>query len=109
MTYYADDALYMAPNMEPLEGKEAIEMWMHEISESGVKVTRAEFATIDFGVGGTIAYQVGTYDMTVEIPGMDEMTNTGTYVSIWNQQEDGSWRIHAETWNSNKPAPGTQN
>jgi ketosteroid isomerase-like protein len=101
--YYAENAVEMPPNMAPIRGKEAIEKWMSQVQQSGMKVTSCKFTMSDFGVGGTIGYQYGLYEMTVEGPGMSPMSDRGTYVSIWSQQKDGSWKIIAETWNSSNP------
>ena len=108
LVYYAEDAVSLPPNMEPLVGKEAIQAWMKQMNQSGMKVTKASFATSDYGIGGTVAYEYGTYDMTVEMPGMGTITDKGNYVSIWHQQEDGSWKIKVETWNTTNPLPGME-
>lgn len=105
---FADNAIEMPPSMEPIRGKEAIEKWMNQMSQSGMKVTSCKFTISDFGVGGTIGYQYGLYDMTIEAPGMGVMNDKGIYVSIWEQHEDGSWKVRAETWNSSNPAPPTE-
>ena len=105
LAYYTEDAVSMPPNMDPVNGKEAIEKWMKEMMGSGMKVTSATFTTTDIGVGGTVAYEFGLYEMTMDIPGMGELSDRGTYISVWNQQEDGSWKIRAETWNSSNPPP----
>lgn len=108
MAFYTDDAVSMPPNMEVCKGKAAIEEMMKMMAESGVKVTRAEFGTTELMAGGTMACDIGWYDMTMEIPGMGEMDDKGNFVSIWKQQEDGSWKVFAEIWNSTTPMEGME-
>ncbi len=106
MKFYADDAMSMPPNMATFNGKQAIESWMKQMAQSGIKMTSVKFGTTEVNAAGKIGYQVGTYDMAMEVPGMGTMNDVGKYISIWHQQEDGSWKIHAEMWNSNNPVPG---
>ena len=108
LTFYADDAVSMPPNMEPLKGKAAIEQWMKQMNQSGMKVTSCNFSTSAYGVDGSVAYETGTYAMTVEIPGMGVMNDKGNFVSIWKQQADHSWKLSVETWASSLPPPPTE-
>lgn len=108
LAFYADDAVSMPPNMEPLKGKAAIEQWMKQMNQSGMKVTSCEFKTSNYGVDGAIAYDYGTYAMTVEMPGMGVVSDRGTYIWILKQQADRSWKVSVETWNSSNPPPSME-
>ena len=103
--FYAEDAISMPPNESPVKGKQAITEWMTAMSKSGVKITAVKFTTDNVDAGGKIAYETGSYEMSMEIPGMGKVDDTGNYVSIWKQQQDGSWKVQAETWNSRTPLP----
>jgi len=110
MSYYADDAIQMPPNSPANRGKEAIRAWINGMMQSGMKVTAAKFTSTEVDAGGKVAYEVGDYDMTMTIPEMGEMKDNGKYVAVWKQQQDGSWKVHAEIWNTNVPMqmPGEQ-
>lgn len=99
---YADNATSMPPNSEPLKGKEAIKAWTVEMSKMA-KMTDVKFGTVEVDASGSIAYEVGTYDMTMEMPGMGEMKDKGKYMAVWKKQADGSWKVHADIWNTNTP------
>jgi ketosteroid isomerase-like protein len=43
--------------------------------------------------------------MTITMLPMGEMKDKGKYIALWRQQADGSWKVHAETWNTDTPAP----
>ena len=106
LTYYEDDAMEMAPNMAMIKGRAAIKAFQDQMSKAGVKATSVSFNTTDLQAGGSVAFEVGTYDMSMTMPNGTEMKDNGKYVALWHQQADGSWKVHAETWNSDMPVPG---
>ena len=103
--FYADDAIEMPPNEPAIKGKENIMAWAEKSSQSGVKVTAAKFTPMDVNAAGDIGYEIGDYDMTLQIPPIGEVRDTGKYIAIFKKQQDGSWKVYAETWNSNTPPP----
>ncbi|HUI64799.1 MAG TPA: DUF4440 domain-containing protein [Bacteroidota bacterium] len=105
LAYYEDDALEMAPNMTMAKGKDAIKAMQDQMMKSGMKMTSVSFSPIDLQAGGTIAYEIGTYDITATMASMGEMKDHGKYLTIWHQQPDGTWKVRAETWNSDMPMP----
>ena len=46
----------------------------------------------DISQGGDLGYTIGTYERTIMIDGSGETSN-GVYVTIWQQQDDGSWKV----------------
>jgi len=107
---YADDAVSM-PNFDPMsKGKKAIKAQYGRMMGSGMKFTKIDFTTTDVQVSGEYAYEIGTYTMTFEMPPMGQMTDEGKYLTVYQHDKDGSWKVKVETWNTNKqPAmPGAQ-
>lgn len=51
-----------------------------------------QFAIKDVDVSGDLAYEVGSYTVTLA----SGKVNTGNYVEIWKHQPDGSWKIQVE-------------
>ena len=43
--------------------------------------------------------------MTITMAPMGQMKDAGKYIALWRQQADGTWKVHAETWNTDTPAP----
>ncbi|MEX2190430.1 MAG: DUF4440 domain-containing protein [Bacteroidota bacterium] len=97
--YYTDDAIQMPASGPMLKGKEAIKNFSDEMSKMGMKFTAVEFATTEIGGSGTLAYEIGTYKMSMEL-GPTKMEDNGKYMTLWKKQADGSWKVYAETWNS---------
>jgi uncharacterized protein (TIGR02246 family) len=110
MSRYADDCVSL-PNFGPrLKGKQAMLKYYLQMNEMGMKVTHCDFNVIDVKVDRTYAFELGEYTMTVEMPGMPAMPDTGKYLTVWQLESDGSWKIKVETWNTNKmpPMPGME-
>ncbi len=102
MSYYTDDAVSMPSNGPMLKGKEAIKSYSDEMAKSGVKFTAVQFTATEIEGSAMVAYEIGTYDMSMEI-GPAKVREEGKYLSIWKKQADGSWKVYAEIWNSNTP------
>ena len=106
MENYTDDAVSLPNNGPLLKGKQAIKEYYAKMMEIGVKFSNVDFVTTDVQVGGPFAYEIGTYVMTMEIPGMPEpMTDEGKYITIYEHGKDGKWRVKVETWNTNREMP----
>ena len=105
LAYYDDNAMEMAPNMAVIKGKDAIKAFMEQMMKSEMKMTAVNFTTVDLQASGTIAYEIGTYDMSMSAGKMGEMNDKGKYISVWREQADGTWKLVAETWNTDKPMP----
>lgn len=105
MSYYEADALEMAPNAPVIKGKESILAFQQGMIKAGMKFNAVDFQTLELTADGKSAYEIGSYDMTITIAPMGEMKDNGKYMALWRQQADGSWKVHAETWNTNTPAP----
>lgn len=102
---YTDDAVSM-PDHEPMiKGKSALKEHYHQMMKSGVKFTKVNFTTTDVQVSGLFAFEIGTFAMTVQMPGMPEISEEGKYLTVYERANDGSWKIKVETWNTNVPPP----
>lgn len=100
---YADDAVMLAPNSEPVNGKAAIAEVINGFPPlSGVKFTQV---SVD-GVGDA-AWVQGTYEMTMTPPGAAPISDRGKYLEVWRKQADGSWKIVRDIYNTSVPLPAT--
>ncbi len=97
---FAADAIRLAPNLDAARGKAAIEEAL-----TGVVATTSDLTltNVEYGVSGDLAYQVGTYSVTVEPDGAEAYVDEGPFIVILKQGEDGSWKIQAQIWNSSLP------
>jgi uncharacterized protein (TIGR02246 family) len=108
LAYYGDNAIQMPPNMAAVKGKDAIKAFWEQMMKSGMKMTAVDFTTVDLQASGTMAYEIGTYSMSVSAGKMGEMKDKGKYVTLWRGQADGTWKLSAETWNTDMPMPAME-
>ena len=96
---YTTDAILMAPNAEPLRGREGVRSFMNVVRGLSPRDVRLTVEEVD--VCGDTAYEVGSYTMNLQPPGQARMTDRGKYLVVWKRQADGSWRIHRDIFNTN--------
>ena len=101
LSMYTEDAISM-PSYEPIhEGLAAIRKANDEMLKSGVKFNSFEPKTLKVFANGDMITEVGTYKISISIPGMEKpMDDQGKYLTVWEKQKDGSLKIKIETWNS---------
>ena len=99
-SFYTDDAVSL-PSYAPMwRGKDAILEGNKKDLES-IKYHSFKGKTTDVFGSGDIIYEIGTYEISFTLPTMaNEMNDHGKYLNVWQKQSDGSWKLKADTWNS---------
>jgi uncharacterized protein (TIGR02246 family) len=88
---YADDAMLLPPDHEPVRGRAAIGDFWRQGTDEGLEVT-----TLTVEVDGDLGYLVGRY----HLPATDEEpADSGKYVMCLKRQRDGAWKLTADIWN----------
>ncbi len=108
--YYTDDVIHM-PDMSPMvKGKEAILKSEKEFASSGIKVLSFNLNTLEVFISGDYAYEIGLWDMSMEIPGLPEpWKDNGKYVSIWEIEKGNKVKMKLDIWNTdNNPYEAMQ-
>jgi ketosteroid isomerase-like protein len=101
-TYYASDAVVMPPNTTAIKGHEAIASFF----ETFTSLTEAKFETIEMDGAGDIAYVWAKYSLTMSPTDAETPTiDTGKFIEIWRKQEDGTWLVALDIFNSDLPLP----
>ena len=94
---YSEDAKILSPNMDFVEGKNAIQSFWQGALEMGVKSFKNE--TVDMDSSGYLGYFVGKYALySSEHQEIDQ----GKYVSVL-KNIDGKWKVHRDIYNSSIP------
>jgi len=88
---YADDAMLLPPDHEPIKGRRAIGDFWRQGTDEGLEVT-----TLTVEVDGDLGYLVGRYNLP---PTDEEPADSGKYVMCLKRQRDGSWKLTADIWN----------
>ena len=99
---YAENAVFMPPNLPVVEGRAAIRAWFKAFPPlSAFSLTSA-----DVGGLGDIAYDRGTYALTIAAAGKTPaVSDHGKYLAVWRRQTGGSWLMVADMFNSDVPLP----
>lgn len=103
---YTDSATVMPPGMPASKGTEAIrQMWTGMMAQGRPSLRLTN--TMIHGLGG-LAYTTGTYH--VEFAPADTAApapppEDGKYLVVLRKQQDGSWKVVADIWNSDAPPP----
>ncbi len=101
LDFYADDVISLPSYAEMIMGKENIKEAMMKQDTMSSKVTEFNLASKKLIMSGDLLLDIGTYDMTMNVQGMDEpVIDHGKYLTVYEKQNDGSWKIKVETWNS---------
>lgn len=102
---YSDDAIVLAPNSEPLQGRNQIQGFFEEF----VKL-QPSFDALDplrLVEAGDLVIDVGRYSLKLLPPGADApITDQGKYLGVFKRQADGSLKLILDTWNTSLPLPG---
>lgn len=100
-SYYTDDAVFM-PNYGPMvKGRTTMMQQEKEMRDKGFKVYSFNLKTLDLWGCDNLYYEVGTYSISLTLPGMDvPVADNGKYFSVWRKDSDGSLKMKYDIWNT---------
>ena len=93
---YADDALLLPPDHQPIHGRAAIGEFWSQGTDTGL-----EISPLRLEVHGDLAYVVGRYRLP---PTEEEAADSGQYVLCLKRQRGGDWKLTADIWNGSGEA-----
>ena len=99
---YTEDATLNAPNEPAAHGRKGVQEWAKKNIDQGagnLVLTPTESA-----ISGNVAYETGTYAITIAPPGQKPITDKGKYLIVF-KQIGGKWLIAHDTYNSDLPPP----
>lgn len=91
----------MPPGSGTITGPQGIASYMGEGPALSGSITPGE---VD--VSGDLAVVSGAYDLTFMVNDSTQFQDRGKYIEVWSKQEDGSWKLHTDIWNSSMPLAG---
>jgi uncharacterized protein (TIGR02246 family) len=103
-SYFAEDGSGLYPGAETLNGRAAIKAAMAPyFADPNFSLTFQSTRAMA-SKGGDMVYSQGTYTMTMTNPKTKKpMTDKGKYLTVYTKQADGSWKVVADTFNSDSP------
>ncbi len=78
---------------ELVRGREAIRTLMEPAFATEGSGIEWEPTEADISASGDLGYTIGRFESTVVGPDGQRSRRTGTYVTIWKKQGDGSWKV----------------
>lgn len=94
MTYYTPDAVSYGFGA-PATGTDQIRSLYTEMVKSTVTDPKINSNTVRYSDDGTMAYDHGTYSMTIAAPGGKPSAEGGAFLNVW-KRTDGQWKLVAE-------------
>jgi ketosteroid isomerase-like protein len=58
---------------------------------------------IDVAKSGDLAYSLGTWQLKGKNPKGEDVTQSGKYITVWKKQQDGRWKVVADTGTVDPP------
>ena len=105
ISYYADDASMLPPNTPTVTGKQAVrDVWAQLMGDPGFSVSW-ESSKVEASRSGDFAYDIGTYQLTMNDPQGKKMSDRGKYMAVWKKQADGKWKAVGDMFSSDLPLP----
>jgi ketosteroid isomerase-like protein len=102
VAYFAENGV--VPATPPVAGKPALsEHYRKVFSNPDLRLSWDPIKAEVFP-GGKMGYTVGKYLARFKDKNGNAMEETGRYITIWKKQEDGSWKIVADTGSDDGPA-----
>ena len=99
----SDDVLLMPPNETSLYGKSEVMEWFAEYFRD-FRIASIVETDREIIVAEGIAIEHWTYMVAIDpLDGSTRIRDDGRFLTIWRRQDDGSWKISHNIWNSVRP------
>lgn len=96
----------LAPNGPIANGKEAIsKLFTGFFALPELKISW-HVDRADVAHSGDLGYTSGAYEMTFNDPTGKTVSDKGKYVTVWQKQKDGSWKVLLDIFNTDLPPTG---
>lgn len=95
---YTDDAVFMPPNMDFIQGKEAIQATFAGLMAMGIK--ELVFDVVEVDHCGDHAIEMSRYQLK---GAAGQVLDQGKYIVVW-KHEHGAWKLHRDIFNTSMPA-----
>ena len=97
---YAPDAVYLPPHHPAVHGRESIREYLRGPLSHGVGDLAFDVTYIK--QHGRVAWDVGTYRMSVPQSDGSKREDHGKYLTVWKRMGE-KWLIAADAWSSDLP------
>jgi uncharacterized protein (TIGR02246 family) len=103
LSVYAADAVVMMEDAPDLRGMDALRGGIGGMMQDPNFALAFEAVEVVVARSGDLAYETGTYTMTMSDPQQKPATEIGHYVVVWRKQPDGAWKVVVDVPVSDPP------
>jgi uncharacterized protein (TIGR02246 family) len=101
-SYYAEDGVVLPPNAPIVKGRaKAQEMWASLMAKPGFAI-HFEPTQIVVSKGADMAYDIGTYGLTINDEHGQPISQVGKYLVAWKKDKQGAWKVAADMFSPDK-------
>jgi len=93
VSFYADDAVLMLEDAPDLAGAESIREGVSAMMQDPAFDLSFQAEDVVVARAGDLAYETGSYSLTLSDAAQNPVTDTGRYVVVWEKQADGAWKV----------------
>lgn len=104
VSVYADDAVVMMEAAPDIRGTAAIREGIAGMMQDPNFALAFEADKVVVARSGDLAYETGTYSMTMSGPDKKPAPVKGHYVVVWRKQADGVWKVAIDAPISDPPS-----
>ena len=103
-SFYADDAVVMMEAAPDFTGKTAISEGLGAMMQDPNFALSFEADKVVVARSSDLAYETGSFTMTMSDAKKKPATQTGHYVVVWRKEADGAWKVVIDAPISDPPA-----
>jgi len=103
VSVYADDAVVMMAGAPDIRGLAAIREGIPAMMQDPAFALSFEADRVEVARSGDLAYETGSYSMTMTGPDRKPATEKGHYVVVWRKGADGAWKVVVDAPVSDPP------
>jgi ketosteroid isomerase-like protein len=98
IAFCADDAVMLAPNNMPIEGKKIITAKLLSRSDSDYSLTWHPVNAF-VAKSGELGYTYGLWNLETADSAGNKLSEQGTYATVWKKNKLGEWKFVLDTGN----------
>jgi len=103
-SFYAQDAVIMAPDSEAVQGRHAIqEFWQAACQAAQRTGMKRTISVQHMERSGDLGYALSTVTLEIPAGGGQPATTTFNDVTVWKTGADGRWRVAIDSANRTAP------
>ena len=106
VTFYADDAIMVPPNADRVDGIEGVRNYRFGFIENPGVELLFELIRVEVSSGGDMGWTLAIVNVSFTRPDGEPGSDRLRDFHAWKKQDDGSWKVVVDMWNSEFPAGG---